>query len=1817
MSFCRPSPLLRGVALGLLVVAAPSSADAQSNVFNADGLPAARGTYGSFPYEQVDTLSGNLIVAVTDLSLPGPIPLSITRSYNSKFHRDFEHGDQSIDEWSPVGAGWRLHFGRVLHAAEATPGTTILEGTDGGGGALYQTSDPNFTEGWITKRFVRYNRSNHTAKFPNGLTYTFGHIGEASGPRGQVRYVTAIADQFGNSITFSYGSPGRVTNAHQVVNGTQSRDVDFAYNGDGTLGTMTYNGRVWTFQYDAASVPGHFVLRRVLPPIGSPWEYEYTSGLGPELTAMIAPAGGRIDYTYATVVRQAGPTLLQASRVVSSRQQSGPRVIQGSWTFAYNEGPNDDTTVVSCSCGTVSYRYNGIGISGNFSAWVSGTLAERRVLNSSGSVVEQETFTYDPSEAVSANTIPGENGQWADPAVYLPLLRQRTLTRNSTSWTTTYDYRAGLGNYNDFGRAWRVTEAGDLTRITRVTFQYGFTPWIIGGASSTELQVGSTSVTTSTTAYNLTTGFVTSRAQLGVVTQYSPNPNGTVASVTNANGHTTQLSYNWGVLSQTQAPLLSASNTINADGSLAATWVGGNVSLSTTYEYDLSGRVTYVRPPGANFVRYVYNDFPADPYVRVERGFGSTTTYMDGFGRVTGTLNGLGVRTRVDRDACGRVTYASGTYTTGDGSGRGTTYTYDPLGRVATTSVADPSGPAVTTYTYTGADVSVVDPAGRSTSYDYSSFGRPEDARLVGVTDANGQATTYQYDVFGSLTQVNGPGPGAQLRTWSYHPTNGRLQNDTQPESGSTSYTYDALGNLKTTTDAAGRVTTYTYDTNERLTQRSTAGDSTSTLSVSYDAVGRVGQRSIQGVVTTFTYDAAGRPASRTDTIDVIWTLGSSYVYDGNDNLTEVRYPCLVPGCSPRIVTYQYDAQSRLTNVLNNGAAFASNFTYDAFGRLATYQTGAVTHRFDYDIRDRVARLRAGPTSGDALDVTYSYNKVSQVLGITDPRVGMSQTFEYDNLDRLRTATAGVWGGAISWTYDPAGNRQTENHGATTTYTYSPTTNRLMSMSGAKAETFTYTAVGEVASDSQGSYSYSPAGMLLSATRPGMTAGYSYDSDLLRVKRVVNNSAVLTVRGVSGQVLSELQSRCSGQLEWLRDNIYAGGKLLGAVRNGTPPHQVEFMWPETGVEENFGPFGFGVRVITGDGHPLSCPVTVSYEFAPGTATKTVDYTGTDGTVTLPAGTASGGYVGIGSAFVDDPLDEPSEDYWVQLTGAVGAVVGTMDRHRLIIYDDDPTPSLTVNSPTVSETAGSVLFTLTLSAASAQTVSVNYATVNGTAVAGSDYTSTSGVLTFQPGQTVGSVYVTILNDTVAETPETFTVSLSNPVNATVSAGGQGTINSDEVREPIDPSLPGVYFADVESSSAEAGFILIYNPHPVAVVAKLTFTRPDGSGLYHLVGIPAQQRFSYDLSLQAVGGSGRFSVVVQSTNAALPLVSEHSGYATASTWAAGRNDQGTTPAPVWYFGEGSANAFFDETITVFNPTNGPVYVILDAVRPSGPPVRITHTINEGPGRWVLHMNSHAGAIGDHGLIVSALVPGTQTPANIVVQRTLRWPAAGVQESSTTSGASATTANWYFGEGGKGAFSTFLAFMNPSATQTAEAFVFYEHDNGQGYGQAVTIPPLKRVTMSPPPGMPDGGFAIHVGSSNGIPYAVERSMYLGSGWPMGAASTGSAVQATTWRFAEGGSTSFWDTYFVVFNPSWTTAASVTLTFRKTDGTTATHTVTVQPRRRAVVAPDGLPGINNNAQYATDVTSTNGVAIVVERSTYWPSAGWAGSHSSMGRPQ
>jgi hypothetical protein len=116
----------------------------------------------------------------------------------------------------------------------------------------------------------------------------------------------------------------------------------------------------------------------------------------------------------------------------------------------------------------------------------------------------------------------------------------------------------------------------------------------------------------------------------------------------------------------------------------------------------------------------------------------------------------------------------------------------------------------------------------------------------------------------------------------------------------------------------------------------------------------------------------------------------------------------------------------------------------------------------------------------------------------------------------------------------------------------------------------------------------------------------------------------------------------------------------------------------------------------------------------------------------------------------------------------------------------PKPSASIAGASAPEgNASSTLsFALTLSASTPLPVSISYATANGTATAPADFTAANGTVTFAPGETSKTIQVTVVGDAVYEPDETFTVGLSNPVNATIGTGSAtGTIqNDDPVAQP---------------------------------------------------------------------------------------------------------------------------------------------------------------------------------------------------------------------------------------------------------------------------------------------------------------------------------------------------------------------------------------------------------------------------------------------------
>jgi hypothetical protein len=213
----------------------------------------------------------------------------------------------------------------------------------------------------------------------------------------------------------------------------------------------------------------------------------------------------------------------------------------------------------------------------------------------------------------------------------------------------------------------------------------------------------------------------------------------------------------------------------------------------------------------------------------------------------------------------------------------------------------------------------------------------------------------------------------------------------------------------------------------------------------------------------------------------------------------------------------------------------------------------------------------------------------------------------------------------------------------------------------------------------------------------------------------------------------------------------------------------------TTVKENAGNVSVTVQRTGGTGG-----VSVEFSTADGTALAGQDYASTSGTLPFgPADTSKTFVVQI----LNDTVDEPLQALNLRLRNPVGgAMLGAPMDATLSVADNDAAPSISVGDGTVTEGntgTKNALFTLTLSAASEKTIKVTFSTADGSALAGQDYVAKSMRNTVLPGLLTKNVGVQIIGDTIPEPQETFTVTITLPLNATVLDGsGVGTINDND-------------------------------------------------------------------------------------------------------------------------------------------------------------------------------------------------------------------------------------------------------------------------------------------------------------------------------------------------------------------------------------------------------------------------------------------------------
>ena len=251
--------------------------------------------------------------------------------------------------------------------------------------------------------------------------------------------------------------------------------------------------------------------------------------------------------------------------------------------------------------------------------------------------------------------------------------------------------------------------------------------------------------------------------------------------------------------------------------------------------------------------------------------------------------------------------------------------------------------------------------------------------------------------------------------------------------------------------------------------------------------------------------------------------------------------------------------------------------------------------------------------------------------------------------------------------------------------------------------------------------------------------------------------------------------------------------INGTPVNGDPPPPSV---PDISIADitlNEGDSGTTTGVFTVSlSEASSTPVTIDYTTSDGTATTGSDYNSVSGTLSIDAGQTA---ATIAVDILGDTADEENETFSINLSNAVGAAIDDGQALATIIDNDQQQPppadpTISISDAEVTEGASGVTaatFTVSLNEPSNHPVTLNYATRDGSALAGLDYVSSSGFLSIEPGDVTQTITIDVTGDTIHEATENFYIDLLGIAGAIAGdTTGLGTINDDDNSDPPSDS-----------------------------------------------------------------------------------------------------------------------------------------------------------------------------------------------------------------------------------------------------------------------------------------------------------------------------------------------------------------------------------------------------------------------------------------------
>lgn len=547
-------------------------------------------------------------------------------------------------------------------------------------------------------------------------------------------------------------------------------------------------------------------------------------------------------------------------------------------------------------------------------------------------------------------------------------------------------------------------------------------------------------------------------------------------------------------------------------GTLTA--ITDSVGRAIQFSY-LNGRITEILDPVGRRVTYAYDNN------------GRLATVMDPEGGVT----------RYTYDAQGRMLTLT--------DARGITYLtneYDSAGRVSKQTQAD-GGTWLFAYTTSSGVITqttVTDPNGKqqTTRFNGRGYGlestdgqgqrilsRRDTAtnQVMSTTDALGRTTSFEYDANGNVTKITDP--NNQSTRFEYEPSFNRVKKITDALNHVTEFTYDpANGNLLTTKDPLNHVTTITYNS--------------------------FGQPlSVQGPIateppTTFAYDANGNLITTTD------PLGNQTqrAYDAVSRLTSLTDPRTLS------TLFRYDNLNRVTEIADARQGI-TRFGYDGNGNLLEVKDAkAQATTYVYDSMDRLF------TRKDALNRQegYQYDPAGNLSQFTDRKNQLS-TFVYDNLDR-RTNASYQDGSSTSFVYDAVGRltRASDSTSGVIDFFYDNLDRLILEVTLQGAVAYEYDAIGlrtkmTVAGQAPVTYQYDAASRLTQVAQDSLTVGLGYDAAGRRTSLTYpNGTSTSYTYDNASRLTSITHNGPSGTIEALTYVYDAAGNRTSLTRtNGT------------------------------------------------------------------------------------------------------------------------------------------------------------------------------------------------------------------------------------------------------------------------------------------------------------------------------------------------------------------------------------------------------------------------------------------------------------------------------------------------------------------------------------------------------------------------------------------------------------------------------------------------------------------------------------------